>query len=100
MYSPLSKLLQDYRDKKTDHWETHNKILTLFSTTKPNQGIEIGDYVYLKTDVDQYKRIVTGYTVRDNSEKVVYLLSLGTEETSHYKCEISMEEDVVLKTTN
>lgn len=58
---------------------------------------EIGDYVYLKTDVEQYKRIVTGYTIRDSSEKVVYLLSLGTEETSHYKCEISTEEDTLFK---
>ena len=61
---------------------------------------QIGDYVYLKTDIDQYKRIVTGYTVRDNSEKVVYLISLGTDETSHYECEISSEVDVVLKTNN
>ena len=61
---------------------------------------KIGDYVYLKTDVDQYKRIVTGYTIRDNSEKVVYLLSLGTEETSHYQCEISTEEDIIIKTNN
>jgi len=44
--------------------------------------------------------MVTGYTVRDNSEKVVYLLSFGTEETSHYGCEISMEEDIILKSTN
>lgn len=57
---------------------------------------KIGDYVYLKTDVDQYKRIITGYTVRDNSEKVVYLLSLGTEETSHYYCEISNEKNVLI----
>jgi len=62
--------------------------------------LKIGDYVYLKTDIDQYKRMVTGYTVRDNSEKVVYLLSFGTEETSHYGCEISMEEDILLKATN
>tara|TARA_R110000824_G_scaffold201352_1_gene385352 strand:+ start:589 stop:792 length:204 start_codon:yes stop_codon:yes gene_type:complete len=61
---------------------------------------EIGDYVYLKTDIDQYKRIVTGYTVRDDSEKVVYLLSLGEDETSHYTCEISTEIDIMLKTNN
>lgn len=65
-----------------------------------SERLVIGDYVYLKTDIEQYKRIVTGYTVRDSSEKVVYLLSLGTEETSHYECEISKEQDVVLKTTN
>ena len=59
--------------------------------------LKIGDFVYLKTDIDQYKRMVTGYTVRDNSENVVYLLSFGEEETSHYECEISLEEDIILK---
>lgn len=59
-------------------------------------NFKIGDYVYLKTDVDQYKRIVTGYTIRDRSEKVVYLLSLGTEETSHYECEISIDKDILV----
>jgi len=62
--------------------------------------LKIGDFVYLKTDIDQYKRMVTGYTVRDNSENVVYLLSFGEEETSHYECEISLEEDIILKATN
>jgi len=62
--------------------------------------LRIGDYVYLKTDVNQHRRMITGYTVRDNSEGVVYLLSFGTEETSHYKCEISIEEDTLLKATN
>ena len=33
----------------------------------------IGDYVYLKTDIDQYKRLVTGYTVR--TDGILYLLS-------------------------
>jgi len=62
--------------------------------------LKIGDFVYLKTDIDQYKRMVTGYTVRDNSENVVYLLSFGEDETSHYRCEISLEEDILLKATN
>ena len=59
---------------------------------------KIGDYVYLKTDIDQYKRMVTGYTVRGNS--IVYLLSFGSEETSHYDIEIDEEMDVLLKATN
>ena len=62
--------------------------------------LQIGDFVYLKTDIDQYKGMVTGYTVRDNSENVVYLLSFGEDETSHYRCEISLEEDILLKATN
>jgi len=58
----------------------------------------IGDYVYLKTDIDQYKRLVTGYTVR--TDGVLYLLSLGPEETSHHELEISHEIDILLKSMN
>ncbi len=58
----------------------------------------IGDYVYLKTDIDQYKRLVTGYTVR--TDGILYLLSLGSEETSHHELEISNEIDILLKATN
>ena len=59
---------------------------------------EIGDYVYLKTDIDQYKRLVTGYTVRPNV--VIYNLSFGSEETTHYELEISEEVDMLLKALN
>ena len=58
----------------------------------------IGDYVYLKTDIDQYKRLVTGYTVR--TDGILYLLSLGSEETSHHELEISDEIDILLKSMN
>ena len=58
----------------------------------------IGDTVYLKTDIDQYKRMITGYTVREGA--VMYLLSFGSEETSHYELEISDEMDVLLKATS
>ncbi len=58
----------------------------------------IGDYVYLKTDIDQYKRLVTGYTVRIDG--ILYLLSLGSEETDHYELEISHEIDILLKSMN
>jgi hypothetical protein len=61
-------------------------------------AFNIGDYVYLKTDIDQYKRIVTGYTVRFS--EVTYLLSLGSEETSHYELEISDDIDILLKSLN
>ena len=59
---------------------------------------KIGYYVYLKTDIDQYKRLVTGYTVRPNV--VIYNLGLGSEETTHYELEISDEIDVLLKSLN
>ena len=61
-------------------------------------NFNIGDYVYLKTDIDQHKRIVTGYTVRFN--EVTYLLSLGEDESTHYELEISDEIDILLKATN
>lgn len=58
----------------------------------------IGDYVYLKTDIDQRKRIVTGYTVRSN--EVTYFLSLGEDESTHYELEISEDIDILLKSIN
>ena len=61
-------------------------------------SFNIGDYVYLKTDIDQYKRLVTGYTVRFN--EVTYLLSLGEDESTHYELEISNEIDILLKATS
>ena len=61
-------------------------------------NFNIGDYVYLKTDIDQHKRIVTGYTVRFN--EITYLLSLGEDESTHYELEISDEIDILLKSTN
>tara|TARA_R110001632_G_scaffold70752_1_gene164596 strand:- start:1213 stop:1410 length:198 start_codon:yes stop_codon:yes gene_type:complete len=61
-------------------------------------NLKIGDYVYLKTDIGQYKRIITGYTVR--TDGVTYLLSLGSEETAHYELEISNEVDTLLKSIN
>ena len=61
-------------------------------------SFNIGDYVYLKTDIDQYRRLVTGYTVRLN--EVTYLLSLGEDESTHYELEISNEIDILLKSSS
>ena len=58
----------------------------------------IGQDVYLKTDTDQHKRIVTGYIVRDFG--VVYLITHETDENEHYECEISIEQDILIKTSN
>ena len=51
---------------------------------------EIGDVVYLKTDNDQYERIVTGYYVRPSA--ITYGLTQGTEESWHYDFEITVEK--------
>ena len=49
---------------------------------------KIGDFVYLKTDPEHQKRIVTGITIR---EGLIYYLALGEMETTHYEVEISDE---------
>lgn len=57
----------------------------------------IGQTVYLKTDIDQRKRIVTGYRVRPNL--IVYYLAFGMDESEHFEIEISNTEDIILKTS-
>ncbi len=48
---------------------------------------QIGDIVYLKTDVDQFDRIVTGIKIRPHI--ILYDLSCGAVEAAHYALEIS-----------
>lgn len=55
---------------------------------------EIGNTVYLKTDIEQKKRLVTGIYVRETS--VAYMLSCGADESTHYHFEISEEVDVLI----
>lgn len=50
-------------------------------------AFEIGQTVYLITDKEQSKRIVTGYNVRTTG--ITYGLSCGENETWHYDYEIS-----------
>lgn len=58
-----------------------------------NNKFEIGQIVYLKTDDEQFSRIVTGFTVREQS--LLYGLSQGTNETFHYDFEITTEKDIL-----
>jgi len=58
----------------------------------------IGDTVYLQTDIDQKKRLVTGYYVRKTS--ISYLLSCGTDESTHYDFEITEDINVLITSTN
>jgi hypothetical protein len=60
---------------------------------------EFGDIVYLKTDVDQKKRIVTAMMMRGDGA-CLFELSCGTEAKWHYAFEITTEKDVVMTTTN
>ena len=58
----------------------------------------IGDTVYLKTDKDQNKRIVTAICIR-HGNYVVYELSQGSFiPTWHTAMEITSDIDVLIKT--
>jgi len=50
---------------------------------------DYGEEVYLKTDPDGYKRIVTGFRLRPGTDVIEYGLSLGESETWHYGIEIT-----------
>jgi hypothetical protein len=52
---------------------------------------EVGDLVYLRTDPDQYERMVTGIIVSGGGP--VYRLCLGTQESYHHAIEMTAEID-------
>lgn len=56
---------------------------------------EIGQEVYLKTDKDQNKRIVTGIEISQNNT-IMYKLVCHSTETWHYDFEIMNERDILL----
>lgn len=60
---------------------------------------KIGDLVYLKTDVQQEPRLVTGIIIRAN-DRISYYLSCGKDETHHYDFEISTKKDVLITSNN
>lgn len=55
---------------------------------------DFGQEVYLKTDPEQLKRIVTQFSVTKNG--IVYELSFGAIVSPHYDFEISTEKDTVI----
>jgi len=59
---------------------------------------DVGAEVYLKTDNDQRKRIVTAIAVKQTG--ITYELSQGVSTSWHYDFEISEEVDVLAKTVN
>lgn len=58
----------------------------------------LGDEVYLKTDTEQLKRLITEIRITPNG--IMYLLSFSTEETKHYDMEFSKEKDILITSTN
>ena len=56
---------------------------------------ELGEFVYLKTDPDQYKRMVTGYYIgMDNS--ILYEVALGSGGSKYYAKELSRDKDIMI----
>lgn len=60
---------------------------------------KIGDVVYLKTDVEQLPRLVTGILMRHKGF-VWYYLAQGITETCHTEIEISPEKNIVFQFQN
>ena len=59
---------------------------------------KVGDVVYLITDDEQKKRIVSGLCIRKNG--VTYELSCGISTSWHYGFEITETVNVKIKTEN
>lgn len=55
---------------------------------------KLGDFAYLKTDVDQFERMVTGVKICLTNE-ILYELSCGVSVTWHYEYEISSEKRIL-----
>lgn len=55
---------------------------------------KLGDFVYLKTDKEQNKRIVIGVNIRPSGR--LYELGYGSASSWHYELEISEEKDTLL----
>ena len=61
-------------------------------------AFEYGEEVYLTTDPQQSKRVVSGYILRKGM--LTYLVVCGTEETGHFEFELSTEPDIMMTSTN
>ena len=55
---------------------------------------EIGDTVYLVTDVEQFPRLVISYKVYKEGE-IMYELIQGVTTSMHYAFEISIERNLI-----
>ena len=57
------------------------------------KDFEIGEIAFLRTDIDQRERLVTGVLIRPGG--VMYELSYGSENSYHYDFEISKKRDTL-----
>lgn len=58
----------------------------------------IGHIVYLKTDKEQAPRIITAISFRPEAQ-VIYYLSCGPSESTHYEMEISEDKNFLFSIT-
>ena len=58
-----------------------------------NNIYNFGDIVYIISDTDQQKRMVTAIQVSPG--EVIYRLSCGTENSWHYDFEVTREKSVI-----
>ena len=56
-------------------------------------NFKIGEIAFLRTDIDQRERLVTGILIRPAG--VLYDLSFGSESSYHYDFEISKKRDTL-----
>lgn len=54
---------------------------------------DLGQIVYLKTDIDQRERIIT--QIKFDPTGCIYKLALCTEETYHFDIEISTQRNII-----
>lgn len=62
-----------------------------------NNVYNIGDIVYVKTDPDQTRGIVTGITVRNNNN-LIYTVDHFDRSNDFYEFELSDTRDYIIKT--
>lgn len=61
---------------------------------KLNLDFKIGQTVFLKTDTEQFERLVTGYFVAQQA--ITYTLACGEITTDHYAFEMSADKNVLI----
>ena len=60
-----------------------------------DNAFNLGQIVFLITDPDQLRRIVTKITISANG--IVYELGCGANASDHYECEISETSSILAK---
>lgn len=73
-------------------------VLSIKLSSGHQLEFKIQQIVYLKTDIEQKPRIVTGIFLRPFNS-VTYSLSEGNTETCHYGFEINDERDIIMATS-